>query len=76
MYHKDGEIGYLLLTDYWSKGIMTQPAKEICRISFVLPVCIMCRMQYPAGYLIRLVLNMKVLGKTEWQREIRFMIFA
>ena len=34
VYHKDGEIGYLLLTDYWSKGIMTRAAKEICRIAF------------------------------------------
>ena len=34
VYHKDSEIGYLLLTDYWSKGIMTQAAKEICRIAF------------------------------------------
>ena len=34
VYHKDGEIGYLLLTGYWSKGIMTEAAREICRIVF------------------------------------------
>ena len=34
VYRKDGEIGYLLLTDYWSKGIMTKAAGEICRIAF------------------------------------------
>lgn len=34
VYHKDSEIGYLLLTDYWSKGIMTEAAKQICRIAF------------------------------------------
>ena len=34
VYHKDGEIGYLLLTDLWSKGIMTEAAREICRIAF------------------------------------------
>lgn len=34
VYHKDAEIGYMLLTDYWSKGIMTQVAKEMCRIAF------------------------------------------
>jgi len=34
VYHKDAEIGYLLLTDYWSKGIMTEVAREICRIAF------------------------------------------
>ena len=27
-------VGYLLITDYWSKGIMTEAAKEICRIAF------------------------------------------
>lgn len=34
VYGKDGEIGYLLLTEYWSKGIMTEAAREICRIAF------------------------------------------
>ena len=34
VYNKDSEIGYFLLTDYWSKGIMTQAVKEICRIAF------------------------------------------
>ena len=34
VYRRDGEIGYLLLTKYWSKGIMTEAAKEICRIAF------------------------------------------
>jgi len=34
VYRRDGEIGYLLLTEYWSKGIMTEAAKEICRIAF------------------------------------------
>ncbi len=34
VYRRDGEIGYYLLTEYWSKGIMTAAAKEICRIAF------------------------------------------
>lgn len=34
VYRKDGEIGYLLLTDYWSKGIMTKAVRQICRIAF------------------------------------------
>ena len=34
VYHKDAEIGYLLLTDYWSKGIMTEAAGKICGIAF------------------------------------------
>lgn len=31
---KDAEIGYLLLTSEWSKGIMTAAAREICDIAF------------------------------------------
>ena len=34
VYHKDGEIGYLLLTEYWSKGIMTEAVRLICEIAF------------------------------------------
>ena len=34
VYHRDGEIGYLLLTDYWSKGIMTEAVRQICKIAF------------------------------------------
>ncbi len=33
-YKKDAEIGYLLLTEYWSKGIMTEAARQICKIAF------------------------------------------
>ena len=34
VYCKDGEIGYLLLTKYWSKGIMTEAVRQICEIAF------------------------------------------
>jgi len=34
VYCKNGEIGYMLLTSYWSKGIMSQAVKEICKIAF------------------------------------------
>ena len=34
VYCKDGEIGYLLLTAYRSKGIMTEAVRQICKISF------------------------------------------
>ena len=34
VYCKDGEIGYLLLTDFWSKGIMTEAVRQICDIAF------------------------------------------
>ena len=30
----DGNIGYMLLTDYWSKGIMTQAVGEMSRLAF------------------------------------------
>ena len=34
VYCKDGDIGYLLLTEYWSKGIMTEAVRQICEIAF------------------------------------------
>ena len=34
VYWRDGEIGYLLNRDQWSKGIMTRAVGEICRIAF------------------------------------------
>ena len=34
VYKKDSEIGYFLLTEYWSKGIMTEAAKQICALVF------------------------------------------
>ena len=34
VYCRDGEIGYLLLTDFWSKGIMTEAVHQICEAAF------------------------------------------
>ena len=34
VYCKDGEIGYLLMTDYWSRGIMTEAVHQICAVAF------------------------------------------
>ena len=34
VYCKDCEIGYFLLTDFWSKGIMTQAVGQICDAAF------------------------------------------
>ena len=34
VYGKDGDIGDLLLTDYWSKGIMIEAVRHICEIAF------------------------------------------
>ena len=31
---KDAELGYLLLTEYWSQGVMTEAARQICEIAF------------------------------------------
>ena len=34
VYGRDAEIGYLLETSYWSKGIMTDAAGQICNLAF------------------------------------------
>lgn len=34
VYRKDAEIGYLLLTEFWSQGIMTEAVRLICDIVF------------------------------------------
>lgn len=34
VYCKDAEIGYMLLTDEWSKGITTEAVRQICEIAF------------------------------------------
>ncbi|MBR3125374.1 MAG: GNAT family N-acetyltransferase [Mogibacterium sp.] len=34
VYCRDGEIGYLLLTEHWSKGIMTDAVRQICEAAF------------------------------------------
>lgn len=34
VYRKDAEIGYLLLTEFWSKGIMTEAVSQICDTAF------------------------------------------
>ena len=34
VYRKDGELGYLLLTEYWSRGIMTEAARQIIAEAF------------------------------------------
>ena len=34
VYCKDCEIGYMLLTDYYSKGIMTEAVRLICEEAF------------------------------------------
>lgn len=34
VFRKDAEIGYLLSTQYWSKGIATEAVRQICAIAF------------------------------------------
>jgi ribosomal-protein-alanine N-acetyltransferase len=34
IYIKTGIIGYMLLDEYWNKGIMSETVKEICDIAF------------------------------------------
>lgn len=34
VFYRDGELGYLLLTDYWSGGIVTEAVRQICGVAF------------------------------------------
>ncbi len=34
VYMKDTEIGYMLLAEYYDKGIMTEAARQICELAF------------------------------------------
>lgn len=34
VFHRDGEIGYMLLTEYWSQGIMTEAVRLMCEEAF------------------------------------------
>ena len=34
VYRMDAEIGYYLVTEQWSKGIMTEAVRQICEIAF------------------------------------------
>ena len=34
VYGKDAEIGYLLITEKWSQGIMTEAVSQICNLAF------------------------------------------
>ena len=34
VYRKDAELGYMLLTEEWSRGIMTEATRQICEIAF------------------------------------------
>lgn len=34
VFFRDGVLGYLLLTDYWSGGIVTEAVRQICETAF------------------------------------------
>lgn len=34
VYRKDAEIGYFLVTGLWSRGVMTEAVRQVCRIAF------------------------------------------
>ncbi len=34
VYIKDAEIGYMLLADYYGKGIMTEAVSQVCKLAF------------------------------------------
>ena len=33
IYKLDGELGYMLLTDYWNRGLMSQAVEQVCEIA-------------------------------------------
>jgi len=33
IYKLDGELGYMLLNDYWNRGLMTQAVGQVCEIA-------------------------------------------
>ncbi len=34
VYRFDGELGFMLLTDYWNRGVMTEAVSQICKVAF------------------------------------------
>ncbi len=34
VYRLDGELGYMILTEYWNQGIMSEVIPEFCKLSF------------------------------------------
>ena len=34
VYRLDGELGYMLLTEYWNQGIMSEVIPQVCKLSF------------------------------------------
>ena len=58
VYRKDGDLGYLLGTAQWSKGIMTQAVRQICPIAFAeLDLLRITGMVYEDNYASRKVLE-------------------
>ena len=33
IYRLDGELGYMLLKDYWNRGLMSQAVRQVCEIA-------------------------------------------
>ena len=62
---KDAELGYFLLTEYWSQGIMTEAAKQICKIAFdELDIIRISSMVYSPN-----IASKRVLGKSGFTAE-------
>ncbi|MBP5499561.1 MAG: GNAT family N-acetyltransferase [Bacteroidales bacterium] len=34
VYRLDGELGYMLLTEFWNKGIISEAIPQVCKLSF------------------------------------------
>lgn len=62
---KDGEIGYLLLTDFRSKGIITEAVRQICDVAFTeLDIIRITGLVYAPN-----VASQRVLEKNSFARE-------
>ena len=58
VYRKDAEIGYMLITEEWSRGIMTEAVKKICEEAFAeLPILRITGMVYAPNTASRRVLE-------------------
>lgn len=58
VYKKDAEIGYMLATEEWSRGIMTEAVKKICKEAFEeLPILRITGMVYAPNTASRRVLE-------------------
>lgn len=65
VYRIDGELGYMLLTDHWSQGIMTQAVAQISRLAFEL----LDLQRITAHVFLSNIASARVLEKNGYEKE-------